>query len=85
MLARLSEAEPLPVGAVTFSVEEKMAELRDAARARGTLAFEDLFAAVHPRLEAVACFLALLELLRLGEAIVEQDDPFGPITVRAGG
>ena len=49
------------------------------------LAFDDLFAAVTTRLEAVACFLALLELLRLGEAIVEQDGAFGPITVRASG
>jgi segregation and condensation protein A len=69
---------------VTFSVEEKMAELRDRLRS-GRLAFDELFAAVTSRLEAVACFLALLELLRLGEAVVEQEEPFGPISVRAGG
>ena len=84
VLARLSEMEPLPLGAVTFSVEEKLDELRDRLRG-GRLAFEELFATVATRLEAVACFLALLELLRLGEAIVEQDEPFGPISVRADG
>jgi len=84
VLARLSEMEPLPLGAVTFSVEEKLDELRDRLRG-GRLAFEELFARVSSRLEAVACFLALLELLRLGEAIVEQDEPFGPISVRADG
>jgi segregation and condensation protein A len=84
VLARLSDAEPVPVGAVTFSVEEKMDEIRARLRG-GRLAFEDLFAAVATRLEAVACFLALLELLRLGEAVVDQDEPFGPITVHAGG
>lgn len=84
VLARLSDAEPLPVGSVTFSVEEKMDEIRARLRG-GRLAFEDLFAAVATRLEAVACFLALLELLRLGEAVVDQDEPFGPITVHAGG
>ncbi len=84
VLLRLSEAEPLPLGAVIFSVAEKMAEIRDRLRS-GLLAFEELFAAVTTRLEAVACFLALLELLRLGEAIVDQEEPFGPITVRAGG
>lgn len=84
VLQRLSAAEPLPVGSVIFSVEEKMGEIRELLRA-GRLAFGDLFAAVTTRLEAVACFLALLELLRLGDATVEQEEPFGPITVRAGG
>jgi segregation and condensation protein A len=83
VLARLSDEEPLRAAA-TFSVEEKMTQLR--ARLRdGRLAFEDLFTTVTTRLEAVACFLALLELLRLGEAIVDQDEPFGAITVRASG
>ena len=84
VLARLSDAEPLPVGGVTFSVEEKIGELRERLRG-GRLAFEEIFAAVATRLEAVACFLALLELLRLGEAVVEQDGAFGPITVSRDG
>ncbi|HSP65475.1 MAG TPA: segregation/condensation protein A, partial [Candidatus Deferrimicrobium sp.] len=82
VLVRLSEAEPLPIGAVTFSVDEKMDELRGRLRG-GVLAFDDLFSSVSTRLEAVACFLALLELLRLGEAIVDQEEAFGAITVRA--
>jgi segregation and condensation protein A len=84
VLLRLSAAEALPIGAVTFSVADKMAELRERLGG-GALDFEQLFAAVTTRLEAVACFLALLELLRLGEAVVDQRRPFGPITVRAGG
>lgn len=84
VLARLDELEPLPVGSVTFSVDEKLVELR-ARLGAGPLRFEELFAAVTTRLEAVACFLALLELLRLGEATVEQGQPFGPITVRRDG
>ncbi|MEO8897645.1 MAG: segregation/condensation protein A [Candidatus Dormibacter sp.] len=84
VLLRLSAAEPLPVGAVIFSVAEKMAQIRHRLR-DGELAFDDLFAGVTTRLEAVASFLALLELLRLGEAIVDQGEPFGPITVRASG
>ena len=65
-------------------MEEKLGELRDRLRG-GAIAFEELFAAVTTRLEAVACFLALLELLRLGEVIVEQAEPYGPISVRANG
>ncbi len=84
VLLRLSEAEPLPIGAVTFSVDDKLGELRERL-AGGVLAFDDLFSSVTTRLEAVACFLALLELLRLGEAVVEQETPFGTISVRAAG
>jgi segregation and condensation protein A len=82
VLERLGESDPMPV-AITFSVSAKVAEIRERLR-RGPMAFEDLFNGVATRLEAVACFLALLELLKLGEATVEQVEPFGPITVRAG-
>jgi segregation and condensation protein A len=83
VLERLSDAEPLPV-AVTYSVEDKVALLRERL-ARGPLDFEDVFAGVASRLEAVACFLALLEMLKRGEATVEQRDAYGPITVTARG
>lgn len=82
VLERLGEEEPLPVGVRTFSVEEKMADLRERL-GQGRLQFEDLFTGVATRLEAVACFLALLELLKRDEATVEQESPFGPITVTA--
>jgi segregation and condensation protein A len=84
VLERLEEGGEFPVGLVTFSVEEKAAVLR-AALAHGPMAFEAVFAGVTSRLEAVACFLALLELLKLGEASVDQSEPFGPIMVSAGG
>jgi segregation and condensation protein A len=83
VLERLSDAEPLPV-AVTYSVEDKVALLRERL-ARGPLDFEDVFAGVGSRLEAVACFLALLEMLKRGEATVEQRNAYGPITVTARG
>jgi segregation and condensation protein A len=83
VLERLSDAEPLPV-AVTFSVEDKVRVLRDRLNL-GPLDFEEIFAGVSTRLEAVACFLALLEMLKRGEATVEQRDAFGPITVTGRG
>ena len=84
VLERFAEAEPLPVGTVTFSVEDKVDEIRRRL-AGGSLAFEELFTGAASRLEAVACFLGLLELLKRGEATVEQAEPFGPITVRGNG
>jgi segregation and condensation protein A len=83
VLERLSDTEPLPV-AITYSVEDKVRMLRDRLML-GPLEFEEVFAGVSTRLEAVACFLALLEMLKRGEATVEQRDAFGPITVTGRG
>lgn len=83
VLERLPEIDTLEVGAASFSVEEKAAELRALLSARGTLRFDEVFAAARSRLEAVARFLALLELIKRGEARVDQDGTFGEITVTA--
>jgi segregation and condensation protein A len=83
VLERLSDTEQLPV-AITYSVEDKVRLLRDRLML-GPLEFEEVFAGVSTRLEAVACFLALLEMLKRGEATVEQRDAFGPITVTGRG
>jgi segregation and condensation protein A len=80
VLERLQEGAP-PVGMITFSVEEKVAWLVELL-GRGPVEFEAIFAEVTTRLEAVACFLALLELLKRGLAVVDQPEPFGPIWVR---
>jgi segregation and condensation protein A len=82
VLERLQDAAPLPVGMVTFSVEEKATWLLELL-SRGPVDFETIFAEVTTRLEAVACFLALLELLKRGRAVVDQPEPFGPIRVRS--
>jgi segregation and condensation protein A len=81
VLERIPEADPLHLEASLFSVEEKLAGLRDMLRNRRSLAFDELFHDVRSRLEAVATFLALLELLRTGSARVDQDEAFGDITV----
>ena len=81
VLERIPEVDPLHLEATLFSVEEKLAGLRDMLRSRRTLAFDELFHDVRSRLEAVATFLALLELLRSGSARVDQNEAFGDITV----
>ena len=81
ILERLPEPEQLELEAVTFSVEDKVAELRTRLAERRRIAFADVFSAVRSRLEAVACFLALLELVKRGEAAVEQARAFDGIEV----
>jgi len=83
VLERLPEAEPFGFDTATFSVAEKMLVLRRLLESRPVIAFEEIFEGVASRLEAVACFLALLEILKAGGARVEQSEPFGAITVTA--
>lgn len=84
VLERLPEAEPLAVDAVTFSVEGKIEEIRALLARRSRVPFEEVFLRVGSRLEAVACFLALLELVKSGGARVDQGDAFGSITISRG-
>jgi segregation and condensation protein A len=81
VLERIPEVDPLHLESTLFSVEEKLAGLRDMLRTRRSLRFDELFRDVRSRLEAVATFLALLELLRAGTARVSQNEAFGDITV----
>jgi segregation and condensation protein A len=81
VLERIPEADPLHLEATLFSVEEKLACLREMLRSRRSLKFDELFHDVRSRLEAVATFLALLELLKSGSARVAQGEAFGDITV----
>ncbi|MFN2569979.1 MAG: ScpA family protein [Candidatus Dormibacteria bacterium] len=81
VVERLAEEPPLPLGLVTFSVAEMATRLRGRLAGGATLAFEELFAGMTARLEVVACFLALLELLSSGDASVEQPRASGPILV----
>jgi chromatin segregation and condensation protein Rec8/ScpA/Scc1 (kleisin family) len=47
------------------------------------LNFSAIFRHARTRLEAVVTFLALLELIRIGEARVAQTSPFAEIMVHA--
>ncbi len=65
-----------------ISVEQRLSHLRELLAARTALAFDDAVAGADRLTEAVTLF-ALLELYKIGEADWEQDEPFGPISIRA--
>ncbi len=86
LLARLPEPLELELSLPRYSVAEKMEELRRILPARETVRFDQVFAAARDRLEAVAFFLALLELILSGEVTCTQSAPNSPILVeRSGG
>ncbi len=67
------------------TVAAALAQLRSRLVASGEVAFEALFPEDASRAAVVVTFLALLELVRLGEARVSQDQPFGHLRIVAGG
>ena len=75
-----------PPGQVTVEMEhvslgEKLEELRQMLARQAQLNFSAIFRHARTRLEAVVTFLALLELIRIGEARVAQASAFAEITV----
>lgn len=81
LLAKLPETDELQFTLPRYSVEEKVAWLRRLLSERSPLAFDEVFASSADRLEAVAIFLGLLELIWTREASCSQDGPDSPIWV----
>jgi len=81
LLARLPEPDEMRFIMPSYSVEDKVVELRSLLQERGRLVFDEVFTSARDRMEAVALFLALLELVWNGEASCSQDTPGSPISV----
>jgi len=64
------------------SIEQRLAHVRGLLGRLGSFSFDDAVEGADRLTEAVTLF-ALLELYKAGEAEWDQDEPFGPITVRA--
>ncbi len=62
-------------------VTERLRHLRELLRTRSVFSFDEAVRGADRLTEAVTLF-ALLELYKSGEAVWEQERPFGPITVR---
>lgn len=79
-----------PPGPLTFEMEhvslgEKLEDLRGMLGQHPEMNFSAVFSRCRTRLEAVVTFLALLELIRIGEVSVAQSSAFTEIQVRAQG
>ena len=86
-LARLAVIAPpvdLPpeVMARTITITERAAIIRDALRDAPTVVLQDLLAGVRDRVVIAITFLAMLELMKRREIVVEQAEPWGPIVAR---
>jgi segregation and condensation protein A len=77
-----------PQSSLTFELEhvslgERLEGLRAMLEQHPEMNFSAVFSQARSRLEAVVTFLALLELIRIGEVIVVQQAVLGEIRVRA--
>ena len=86
-LDRLAQVAPPPeppseLMARTITISERAAIIRAALRDAPTFVLQDLLAGVRDRVVIAVTFLALLELMKRREIVVEQAEPWGPIVAR---
>lgn len=87
-LARLAVIAPPPeppaeVVPRTITLAERAAIIRAALRDAPTVVLQDLLTGVRDRVVIAVTFLAMLELMKRREIVVEQAVPWGPIVARA--
>jgi segregation and condensation protein A len=81
---KILEQAPREIGQVLreeIPIEVKIREIMDRLEERESLSFADLFPFGVRRIELVVTFLALLELIRMKQAVAKQSDIFGEIHI----
>lgn len=80
----LPEPEPPPeVVPRSITLAQRASIIRLALRGAPSVVLQDLLRGVTDRVVVAVTFLAMLELMKRREVVVEQSEPFGPITARA--
>jgi chromatin segregation and condensation protein Rec8/ScpA/Scc1 (kleisin family) len=87
-LARLAVIAPPPepppeIVARTITLAERASIIRAALRDAPSVVLQDLLRGVRDRVVIAITFLAMLELMKRREIVVEQAVPWGPIVARA--
>jgi segregation and condensation protein A len=67
----------------TITLTERAAIIRAALRGAPTVVLQDLLEGIRDRVVIAVTFLAMLELMKRREIVVEQLEPWGPIVARA--
>ncbi|HTC86100.1 MAG TPA: ScpA family protein [Candidatus Acidoferrum sp.] len=76
---------PMPSEALprTITIGERAAIIRAALRNAGSFVLQDLLRGVRDRVVVAVTFLAMLELVKRREIVVDQAVPWGPIIARS--
>ena len=83
-LAHIALPPPLPPETVprTITMTERAEIIRAALREAPTIVLQELLRGVRDRVVMAVTFLAMLELMKRREIVVEQAEPWGPIVAR---
>ena len=65
-----------------ITITERAAIIRAALRTADRIVLQELLRGVHDRVVVAITFLAMLELMKRREIVVEQAEPWGPIVAR---
>jgi segregation and condensation protein A len=79
VMSRVPEVVTYDVEAEAFDVEEKMSWIASAVAEQGSVDFAALLMRCRVRAEMIVTFMALLELIKLGQVGVIQAEAFGSI------
>jgi segregation and condensation protein A len=84
-LATIAPPPALPAEVVprTITLAERAEIIRSALRHASSVVLQDLLTGVRDRVVITVTFLAMLELMKRREIVVEQATPWGPIVARA--
>ncbi len=84
VMTQFEGAEVREIELEKFTIEEKIDLVRSTLDAREPAMFADLFSGTRSRLEVIVTFMAILELLKHGQARVQQEGTFGAIWIYKG-
>jgi segregation and condensation protein A len=73
---------PAEVMSRSITIGERATIIRDALRGAPSIVLQELLRSVRDRVVVAVTFLAMLELMKRREIVVEQAESFGPITAR---
>ena len=74
---------PAPVVEEEVSLEDKLGFVESYAREHGTFSFKKLLEGQKSKMQIVVTFLAILELMKTGMIVVEQENTFDEIVITA--
>ena len=87
MLARKKDAPEIirsqHVNPDRYTVRTQTAKIRSVLLEKHAVSFEELFTKDAERMEIIATFMALLEMIARGEILLKQKAPFAPIRISA--